>query len=153
MTEGGDLLDMKVMFDTSVLLAGMVEPHPVHDRVLPWLKRARAGDLEFFIARHTLAELYDILTVFPVSPRISPGTARSLIRENVAGPAKAISLSTSDYNSAIRRVSDLGLSGGIIHDALIARAAKKAQVDRLLTLNPDDFKRVWPEGASLIIEP
>jgi predicted nucleic acid-binding protein len=144
---------MKVMFDISVLVAGMVEPHPAHDRALPWLKRAKAGDLEFFVARHTLAELYSVLTTVPVSPRISPGTARSLIRENVAGPAKTVSLSASDYNTVIRRVSDLGLSGRIVHDGLVARAAKKAQIDRLLTLNPDDFKRVWPEGTSLIIAP
>ena len=144
---------MKVMFDTSVLVAGMVEPHPAHDRALSWLKRARAGDLEFFVARHALAELFAVLTTLPVSPRISPGTARGLIRENVAGPAKTISLSAADYRAVIRRVSDLGLSGGIVYDAMIARAAKKIQVDRLLTLNPEDFKRIWPEGTSLITIP
>ena len=139
---------MKVMFDSSVLVAGMVEPHPVHERAFSWLKRARAGDFEFFVARHTLAELYAVLTTFPVSPRISPGTAQHLIRENVEGAAKAISLSAPDYRAVIRRVSNLGLSGGSVYDAMIARAAQKAKVDRLLTLNPEEFKRVWPEGAS-----
>ena len=56
---------MKVMFDTSVLVAGMVEPHPMHERALPWLKRARSRDLEFFVAGHTLAELYAVLTTLP----------------------------------------------------------------------------------------
>jgi predicted nucleic acid-binding protein len=144
---------MKIMFDTSVLVAGMVEPHPAHNKALPWLKRARAGELKFFVARHTLAELFVVLTTLPVSPRISPGAARSLIRENVEGSAKTISLSAPDYRAVIRRVSDLGLSGGVVYDAMIARAAKKAQVDRLLTLNPEDFKRIWPDGASLITTP
>lgn len=144
---------MKVMFDTSVLVAGMVEPHPMHERALPWLKRARSGDLEFFVASHTLAELYAVLTTLPVSPRISPGAAWRLIREDVITPAKVTSISPSDYGAVIRRVADLGLSGGIIYDAIITKAAQKAQVDRILTLNPDDFTRVWPEGASLISLP
>lgn len=144
---------MKVMFDTSVLVAGMVEPHPMHERALPWLKRARSGDLEFFVASHTLAELYAVLTTLPVSPRISPGAAWRLIREDVITAAKIISISPSDYGAVIRRVADLGMSGGIIYDAIITKAAQKAQVDRILTLNPDDFTRAWPEGATLISLP
>jgi len=30
---------------------------------------------------------------------------------------------------------------------------KKTVVDRLLTFNPDDFKRAWPEGSELLIVP
>ena len=47
----------------------------------------------------------------------------------------------------------MGLSGGVIYDALIARAAEKAGAERLLTLNGADFRRVWPEGESLILVP
>jgi predicted nucleic acid-binding protein len=144
---------MKILFDTSMLVAGMVEPHAMHKTALPWLKRAWAGEFSFFVATHTLAELYAVLTSLPVSPRISPGVARRLVHENVATRAKAISLSAVDYGAVIRRMADLGLSGGIIYDGLAARAAQKAKVDHLLTLNPDDFKRVWPEGASLIVKP
>ena len=144
---------MKVMFDTSVLVAGMVEPHPMHKRALPWLKRAISGDLEFFVAAHTLAELYAVLTTLPVSPRISPGAAWRLILKDVITPAKVTSISRSDYGATIRRVADLGLSGGIIYDAIITKAAQKIQVDLILTLNLDDFTRVWPEGASLLSLP
>ena len=144
---------MKILFDTSVLVAGMVEPHAMHKSALPWLKRARAGEFSFFVATHTLAELYAVLTSLPVRPRISPGVARRLVHENVATRAKVISLLPADYGAVIRRMADLGLSGGIIYNGFVARAAQKARLDRLLTLNPDDFKRVWPEGASLIAEP
>ncbi len=114
---------MKVMFDTSVLAAGMVEPHPMHKRALPWLKRARSGELELFVASHTIAELYAVLTALPVSPKISPGAAWRLICEDVITPARVTSISPSDYGAAVRRVADLGLSGGIIYDAIITRAA------------------------------
>ncbi len=144
---------MKILFDTSALVAGMVEPHPMHKRALPWLKRAWAGELFFFVATHTLAELYAVLTSLPVSPRISPGVARRLVHENVATRAKVVTLSAADYGAVIRRMADLELSGGVTYDALVARAAQKARVDRLLTLNPNDFRRVWPEGASVISAP
>ena len=29
---------MKVLLDTSVLIAAMVESHPMHERALPWLQ-------------------------------------------------------------------------------------------------------------------
>jgi predicted nucleic acid-binding protein len=144
---------MKILFDTSALVAGVVEAHPMHERALPWLKRCKDGEMEFVVVTHTLAELYAVLTTLPVTPKISPGTAARLVREDVEQPAKVISLSTSDYSVVIRRLSELGLSGGVVYDALIARAAQKAKVDRLLTANPEDFKRVWPEGASVITVP
>ena len=50
-------------------------------------------------------------------------------------------------------MGDLELSGGIIYDALIARAAQRFKVDRILTFNIDDFKRVWPEGITHITMP
>ena len=32
---------MKILFDTSVLVAALVESHPMHTRAFPWLKKAR----------------------------------------------------------------------------------------------------------------
>ncbi|MBL7210989.1 MAG: PIN domain-containing protein [Desulfobacteraceae bacterium] len=144
---------MKTLFDTSVLVAAIVEPHPMHNRALPWLQRAKTGELAFFVASHTLAELYAVLTTLPIKPMISPSTAWRLIHDNIEISAKIISLSPSDYQDIIKRVSEFGLSGGIIYDALIVKAAKKSKVERLLTFNINDFKRVWPDGESIITIP
>lgn len=144
---------MKTLFDTSVLVAAIVEPHPMHNRALPWLQRAKTGELAFFVASHTLAELYAVLTTLPIKPMISPSTAWRLIHDNIEISAKIISLSPSDYQDIIKRVSEFGLSGGIIYDALIVKAAKKSKVECLLTFNINDFKRVWPDGESIITIP
>jgi predicted nucleic acid-binding protein len=144
---------MKTLFDTSVLVAAIVEPHPMHNRALPWLQRAKTGELAFFVASHTLAELYAVLTTLPIKPMISPSTAWRLIHDNIEISAKIISLSPSDYQDIIKRVPEFGLSGGIIYDALIVKAAKKSKVERLLTFNINDFKRVWPDGESIITIP
>ena len=50
-------------------------------------------------------------------------------------------------------MSELGLSGGVVYDALAARVAARARAEKLLTLNPRDFRRVWPEGDAIICEP
>jgi hypothetical protein len=50
-------------------------------------------------------------------------------------------------------MASLTLPGGGIFDALIAQAALKAEVNGLLTLNPDDFTRLSPEIASLTNTP
>jgi len=140
---------LKVFFDTSVLVAASVEPHPMHERSLVWLKRAKAEELEMLVASHTIAELYGVLTTLPVRPRITPDTALRLILENVRKIAKVVPLSVSDYEATIDRLAELGISGGAVYDALIARAAEKSGAERVLTLNASDFERVWPEGKSL----
>jgi hypothetical protein len=50
-------------------------------------------------------------------------------------------------------MANLGLSGGSVYDALIVKSPQKSRVDRLLTFDVDDFKRVWPEGAEKITLP
>ncbi|MBW2262003.1 MAG: PIN domain-containing protein [Deltaproteobacteria bacterium] len=144
---------MRLMLDTSVLVASMVRSHPHHAPAVKWHGRAKRGEHGFLVAAHTLAELYSVLTRLPLSPKIAPGLARRLIHENVEAPARLVTLRGSDYSAVLRSVSELGLAGGVIYDALIARAAERSGVDRLLTLNPDHFRRVWPGGGRIIRTP
>jgi predicted nucleic acid-binding protein len=144
---------MKILFDTSVLVAAVVEPHPMHKRALPWLQRAKKKEVEFLVSSHSLAELYAVLTTLSVNPRIGPHVAQRLINKDIEDTARIISLSSADYASVVRQMSDLGLTGGCIYDALIAKAAEKSEADRLLTFNVDDFKKVWPAGAGVISAP
>ncbi len=144
---------MKVLFDTSVLVAASVEAHPMHGRALPWLQRAHRGEVELHVASHSLAECYGVLTTLPVRPRIAPATASRLIRDNIESSARIVSLAVSDYTAVIHDLAQRGLAGGIVYDALIAAAARKSGVERLITLNPDDFERAWPEGSRLVFVP
>jgi predicted nucleic acid-binding protein len=141
------------MLDTSVLVASMVRAHPRHARSVRWHGRAKRGEHAFLVAAHTLAELHAVLTRLPLSPRIEPAMARRLVHENVEQPAKIVTLRGSDYGAVLRSVSDLGLAGGIVYDALIARAAERSGVDRLLTLDPEHFLRVWPAGKKIVRTP
>lgn len=144
---------MKVLLDTSSLVAAMVESHPHHGRAFPWLKKARTGALQLVVACHALAELYAVLTSLPVSPRIAPATAWRLIKDNILPCAQIVALSAADYRTVLSNLAELGISGGATYDALIARAAKKANVEKILTLNAGDFSRVAPDMAGLIQAP
>lgn len=144
---------MRTLFDTSVLVAAFIEGHPKHERALPWLSKAKAQEFECVISSHTLAELYAVLTTLPVKPRISPNVAWRLLHENIEGVVKTISLSPTEYKAAIKKASESGLSGGIIYDALIAKVAEKAKVERLLTLNLKHFRRVWEGKKEALVEP
>lgn len=142
-----------MLFDTSVLVAALLGSHPSHAQAISWLKRAKSGEFELLVSTHTLAELYSVLSSLPVKPRIDPATAWRLIQENVEATAQLVSLTPEDYSHTIQRVADMGISGGVIYDAIIARAAEKADADQLLTLNRSHFERVWPAGRSRISAP
>ena len=144
---------MKTVFDTSVIVSGIVESHPMHPKCLPWLQRAKAGEVECIVVSHTLAETYAVLTTLPVKPRISPLVAQRLIDNNLQPNARIVALTDADYWNTIQRMAEMGLSGGTVYDALIAIVARRLSVDRLLTLNADDFRRVWPEGKHVITTP
>lgn len=144
---------MKTVFDTSVIVSGIVESHPMHPKCLPWLQRAKAGEVECIVVSNTLAETYAVLTTLPVKPRISPLVAQRLIHNNLQANARIAPLTVADYWNTIQRMTEMGLSGGTVYDALIATVARRLSVDRLLTLNADDFRRVWPEGKHLITTP
>ena len=144
---------MKVLFDTAVLVAAIVEAHPAHERALPWLARSRSGDVEALVCAHSAAETFAVLSTLPLSPRIGPGLARQLVQKNVLTGSRVVTLATRDYEAVIDDLGDLGVAGGAVYDALIARAAAKAHADLLLTLNPKHFLRVWPSGAKRIQAP
>ena len=67
--------------------------------------------------------------------------------------AEMVTLAPADYSLTLQRVAELGLPGGVVYDALLARAAEKSAADRLLTFNVKDFRRVWPSGASVLFVP
>lgn len=62
-------------------------------------------------------------------------------------------LTARDYARALDAMAGLGLSGGVIYDGLVAQVARRLKADLLVTLNPRDFRRVWPEGAERVCEP
>jgi predicted nucleic acid-binding protein len=143
---------VRTLFDTSVLVAAFVVNHPRHSGCLLELQKVKTGQREGFIATHTLAETYSVLTRLPLKPPIFPKLAQQLIQENL-DRFEVISLNSSDYQIVIAQMVNLNLPGGAIYDALIAQVALLAKVEQLITLNPNHFNRISQEIAQLVFLP
>jgi predicted nucleic acid-binding protein len=141
---------MKVLLDTSVLLAAFVEKHEFHARAYAWLEKIQKREVTACICQHTIAELYSTLTSIPIKPRIFPEMAAKLIQENLRH-VEIVSLMPKDYWWCVQHLSDSGQAGGVIYDALAARTAMKSRANHLITFDPDDFRRVLPPEYHRII--
>jgi predicted nucleic acid-binding protein len=142
---------VKILLDTSVLVAAMVEAHPAHERGKTWFNRVTSGTDKGLVAAHSIAELYSILTTLPVNPPISASDAEQLIQKNVAEKLEIVSLTSEDYLQVVDQLAEIGIVGGATYDALILRAAENAKVDLVVTLNEKDFRRVNPKLADKVV--
>lgn len=140
------------LLDTSVLVAAMVAEHGEHERCRPWLSGESAQG-RLLVASHSVAELYAVLTRLPLRPRISPVQAWHLIDRNVKGRMRGVALTASEQLAVVHRLADWGVAGAATYDAVIGRCAEKAGAERLVTLNPRDFRRAWPPIADRVVEP
>ncbi|MFM8300090.1 MAG: type II toxin-antitoxin system VapC family toxin [Microcystis aeruginosa] len=101
---------IKVLFDTSVLVASILVNHEQHSACISWLTRVKRGEIQGYIGTYTLAELYAILSAFPAKPRLSPQLVQQLIKENLDS-FEIISLTSDDYKAVINLMVTLNLRG------------------------------------------
>ena len=136
---------MKVLLDTSVLVSAVVQKHGDHHRSFAILERVQNGKDEGYVAAHSLAEMYAVLTKLPPPSRHTPEQALLSIEENVLKYFKISSLGGSDYAALIREGALAGIQGGTIYDAVLLKSATKAAVERIYTLNLRHFQVVAPK--------
>ena len=142
---------MKVIFDSSSLIASVVEAHPKHELALSWLIRAKNKEFDMVVSVHSLLEIYSVLTTAPFKPKISPETAKKLIDSNIKKLATIQFLNSKEYFTLIDSLSSLDFKGGIVYDALIFECAKKSGVDKIVTSNAKDFARLNKDKSIEII--
>ncbi len=144
---------MKVAFDTSVLVAALLEAHPHHKRAQLWLEAVAEKTIEGIFSRHALAETWSVLTRLPLKPRLSGREALHVLdrlRENGFTP---VDLTAETYDIAVRRCVDTGLISGAVFDALHLASAEAAEAEVMLTFNVKDFGPLSGEGPPLVLAP
>ena len=104
---------MRIFFDTSVLVPALVDSHPNHERVFPWLSRVIKGDVVGVITTHSLAELYSILTTIPVNRKVTTLEIYYLINKTVISNFEEIELTVSDYNHILALFSNCRKTTGM----------------------------------------
>ena len=143
---------MKLCFDTSVLVAALVQAHPHHGLAFPRLKSVHDGVVAGAITTHALAELFATLTALPLKPKIPPTEAKRLLKRNIGAHFEIIPLTAEIYAEALDLTVRQGLASGAIYDAIHLTGARSAGCDHLLTLNLKHFKALAP-GDPLILSP
>ena len=146
-------LTVTIFCDTSVLVAGCVRLHPHFNRARPVLEAAFSKKGEYLISAHSLAEMYTVLTRLPVQPKIVPMEAKLIIETNILPCFRRVAVTSKMYEKAILRCSELGLSSGVVYDALLLECARSAEADRIYTFNTRDFQRLAPDLVSRIGAP
>jgi predicted nucleic acid-binding protein len=143
---------MRLAFDTSVLVAALVEPHPLHNRALPWLDAVREKRASGECSVHALAETWSVLTRLPIDPAIAPAMA-TVALERVAEILQPVEIDVDAYWSAIRRCSERGVRSGALFDALHLVVTESNGADALVTFNPNDFLRLTTQDSPVIVVP
>jgi len=144
---------MKVYFDTSVLVAGLVEDHPHHAPAAALLVSAKRRKVDGFMSAHGLTELYSVLTRTPFTPPIYPSEARQMIEQTILPWVELVALSAPEYREVMVECAAAGWTGGAIHDGVHIRAARKAGCQRLYTFNVRHFRALAPDLQERIVVP
>ncbi|HYF51984.1 MAG TPA: PIN domain-containing protein [Planctomycetota bacterium] len=144
---------MKILTDTNILVAFLNEAHVHHSRTYAYIKNVRSARQKWFVSAHSIAETYAVLTRLTPEPVWATEKVAATITHLLSNECSVVTLSASDYANVLKHASELDVRGGTVFDALIARAAEKADVDRLVTFNVNHFKRVWPKGKDRIFAP
>ncbi len=106
-----------VLLDTSTAIALMVEDHEAHAATLEAVRGRRLG-----LAGHAWFETYSVLTRLPGDARRSPRDVGRLLAHNF--PA-SVFLGEADAAALGSELTDLGVSGGSVYDALVGAAARQ----------------------------
>ncbi len=142
---------MKVLLDTSVLVAALLKGHAHHAPAARWLAAAKSGIVGMVLSAHSLAELYSVLTRLP--GKLSADTAWRLIEADLIKHATVRTLTGPRYVRLVRRLAVSNVVGGVVFDAVIAEVARFAKVDALVTLNAPHFRRLVTASAVDVISP
>lgn len=105
----------KLGLDTSVAIPLLVRTHVSHDEVAAWW-----DGREVALSGHALAETYSVLTRLPGDLRLTPTDAARLIHSRFAAPL-LLGRRASRRLPAV--LSQFGIAGGAVYDALVGLAA------------------------------
>jgi predicted nucleic acid-binding protein len=136
---------MRVFCDTNVIVAAFLQNHPHHNAARPILERVKAGKDEGFVAAHSLAEAYAVLTRLPGRNQVPAGVAWQLISENILKDFTLVGLTSNEYAASLKQAVADGVEGGKTYDALILAAADKSDAERIYTTNARHFQSLAVE--------
>lgn len=141
---------MKGFLDTSVLVAVFYTRHVHHEpsfRLFTQFDKASG-----YCGAHSLAEVYSTLTRMPGGQRVD-GDQAMLFIGDICERLSLVTLSGEEYLETLKESPAMGITGGAIYDALLARCAMKAGAEILYTWNVRHFVRCGDEVGRRVRTP
>lgn len=131
---------MSIFFDTSVLLAGLIDFGPQSAPAQSILHAVAEKSIpEPTTAWHCCLEFYSVSTRLPPEYRLSAADAARLVQEEIFGRFIVHDLPASQRGDFIRSAALDQVSGGRIYDAHIAEVARAARATVIATDNRRHF--------------
>ena len=141
---------MKAFLDTSVLVPVFYGDHQHHARSIDLLTRLRKS--EGGCGAHSLVELYATLTRMPGKYRVTAEQAMLFIGD-VRRRLTVVALAAEEVAEMLEDSAVLGILGGAIYDALLARCAVKAGAKSLYTWNLRHYEQCGAEVKRMLKTP
>ena len=136
-----------VFFDTSVLVAGLVDFGPQSAPAQLLMHHVAEKHLAATAtAWHCCLEFFSVATRLPVEFRISPADAVALLQEEVFARMAVHDLPPADRVPMLVAAGRDRIAGGRIYDAHIAEVAKAAGADVVVTDNRRHFLTALRHG-------
>jgi predicted nucleic acid-binding protein len=140
---------VRFALDSSCLIALLSDWHAQHTRTLRSYEQWLAKGAQPVIPVHAILECFSVLTRIPAPHRSMPETAKLALERTFAQTAIIAGMGSEAVWGAIDTLSSLGLGGGRVYDAAIARCAAEAGATLLFTWNTKHFLPIAPAGLEV----
>jgi predicted nucleic acid-binding protein len=140
-----------VYFDTSVLVAGMVDLGDASEPAMAALDAVAEGRiLDPRTAWHCCLEFFSVTTRLPEEYRLDPATALRLLTEEIMARFEVDHLPAGAYGEFLAAAVGEGVAGGRIYDAHIGEIARRAGSPLVVTDNRRHFTPLLRHGIRVL---
>jgi predicted nucleic acid-binding protein len=131
---------VSVFFDTSVLLAGLIDFGPQSAPAQSLLHAVTEGRVQApGTAWHCCLEFFSVATRLPPEFRLAPTDAVTLLEQEVFARIAVHDLPAEERIAMLRAAAHDAIAGGRIYDAHIAEVARAARASVIVTDNRRHF--------------
>jgi predicted nucleic acid-binding protein len=140
-----------VFFDTTVLLAGLIDMGPTSVAAQALLDAVAGGKLKRPLTGwHCCLEFYSVATRLPAELRLAAGDAVRLLEEEVAARFNIVDLPAHERTRLLRDAANDGVTGGRVYDLHIAETARAHGVRVVVTDNRRHFASLLRYGIRVV---
>jgi predicted nucleic acid-binding protein len=141
---------VSTFFDTSVLLAGLIDFGPQSAPAQSLLHLVAEGQIEKpATAWHCCLEFYSVATRMPAEYRLTPHDAALLLTDEIFARMAVHDLPSTGRQPLLHAAARDGIVGGRIYDAHIAEVARSAGARVIVTDNRRHFLSALRHGIKV----